>query len=529
MSEETGPQCKQRFGKAPKKGSSNNNKKWHQKGGEHQHKRKFRSSSRFSEEELEKKQRLIEEGLQQQRLKDNQAKSLPVKAFPKVMKVDNQSRIKQLFRNAQLNSPFPSSSSSSSSSDPTSRSSIDFSVVEASPNIIHQLSFSQLNSSSSYWKTHHLIMKRNFGLCNERFSRTEIQENIHSMDYHPSFGYVLNGYYNLFFYNHNLQLKMVQPFQESSSCSWNPFLSTSSSAIPLISPLLAVIHNFTRISFLLPQFSSHSLEVLQTATFQKPISSSLWMNETTMILFTDNIVHQLSIIEDQISIERKALPFLPFDKMLSITAISFVKVIPPNSPSSSLFPWLLLGSRKGNLFVYNITSNQLTKVAKMEFCISQIQILSSLEYLVKDVSGNISVFHFKSRNYTHNHKESLKIQTGHASKLDPSNCWISPDQELVVTTNNMTNISSFSSVSVISTKELSVYSLRHDYCCIRQVSVLKKEDKTEKEQLNSSAATSTTTETPNKILFPSNVLRNQERFCCLVKFSQFSVLVQSDT
>jgi hypothetical protein len=514
--------------KVPKEGSSSNKKKWHQKGGEYQHKRKFRSSSKFSEEELEKKQRLIEEGLQQQRLKDNQAKSLPVKSSPKVKMVDKQSRINQLFRNAQLNSPFPSSSSSN----PTSRSSIDFSVVEASSNIIHQLNFSHLNSSPSYWKTHNLIMKRNFGLCNERFSRIEIQENIHSMDYHPSFGYVLNGYYNLFFYNRNLQLTMVQPFQGSSSCSWNPFLS-SSSAIPLASPLLAVIHNFTRISFLLPQFSSRSLEVLQTATFQKPISSSLWLNETTMILFTDNIVHQLTIIEDQISIERKALSFLPFDKMLSITAISFLKIVPPHlsSSTSSLFPWLLLGSRKGNLFVYNITANQLTKVAKMEFCVSQIQILSSLEYLVKDVSGNISIFHFKCRNYTQSHKEALKIQTGNASKLDPSNCWISPDQELVVTTNNMTNASSFSSVSTISTKELSVYSLRHDYCCIRQVSVMKKEDKNEKEEQQtqtSSVASTITIETPNKIIFPNNVLRNQERFCCLVKFSQFSVLVQSD-
>ena len=462
-----------------------------EKGENHQHRNKKKKwfhrhkKQELSEEQLAEKRKLIEDGLKQQRKKEEineaQRNQMSTRDTPHIVLPTNQEIALNIFdHDVRVYQPF------------RSKEKYQF------PNIVDQLLRSQTHFSVGSWAVHQNIYKRNANLMLENFQLYPLNQIISSFDFHPQFGYLLNG--NSKFLIYDTSFNMIFDHEKSFSGSyWNHYIHQSD-------PLISCISSYTNISILRPIFQERRVIILDTLIFRKPVTAFLWTTDTSAVVATESTIHSLSLQNQDISLSKRSIPFISFDPKLSVTTMS-------SSPSGGLF----LGSRAGHVLLYDhLQSNSLTKMGKMKFCLSRISFINENEFIAKDISGNITSFDIRSPD-----RPVRLIQTGNPSKLDPSGFWISPDKEILVTSNQQMPRAEKEKESE-KEKELLVYSLRHDFCCIHESFCLL-------DQLSPNELQFLHENPISKILFPSSSILSSERFCCVAvrQNSLSSMIIQT--
>jgi hypothetical protein len=431
------------------------------------------------------RQLLIEEGLRMQRSKTELSTSVSKKEL-KEPSIISQTTVKnQLLRQQQLFLSFPSTLGGPSTLS-TVFGSLGYDVWRSSVPLCRR---------HSAWRLHHSILKRNASLFlpNLLYYQSLAEgEKAYHLSFHPSFGYAVAVTSGIKFLDpSDFSLRFMHKSYECSKVFWN---------LPLCSA--AIIATFEGRDFSLVQCSpsSHySTRILNLVTFQKPVVDFTWIGHSKAVLISDDKIHFVHLVENlsTVFLENRS------SRVKDMTTVSFLpgSSCSPESPSYNEHSFLF-GTRKGLVFLADDRSNNLcSELFSMNYRIVSVSGLfwNNDQVVAKDVTGKINIFDIRFS------KTPLyMVRAGSTLKLDYSGFWISPDEELLVTSSEVSSMSeSNPGLSV------SVYSLRRETCLLNAIPLL---------EGNEDGHTS-------KVIFPS--VHNKTSLSFLAQLNQKSSLVTS--
>jgi hypothetical protein len=428
------------------------------------------------------KQRLIEDGLRMQRSKATEMLTASKNLLMEPSAVSQTALCNQLLRQQQSFLSFSSSLGGLSG----------LSTIFGALSVDLWQRAIPLCRRHSAWKLHNSILKRNASLFlpNLLLFRSLEEENGYHFSCHPSFGYALTVSNGIKFLDHDdFSLRVMRRSYECSKVFWN---------LPLTSA--AIVATFEDRDFSLVQYfpsSQASTRILNLVTFQRPIVDFTWINQSKGVLISDDKIHFVHLIENlsTVFLENRS------SRVKDMTTVSFL----PGTSTSSEYPCydehaFLIGTRRGSVFlVDDRSSSQWSNLFSMNFRINRISGLfwNNNQIVAKDVTGRISIFD------TRFSKTPLYVVcTGNNLKLDYSGFWISPDEELLVTSNEISSRQE-------GRTGVSVYSLRTEFCLLNEIPLLHDNEES----------------TLSKVIFSS--VHNKSSLSFLAQFDQKSYLVTS--
>lgn len=427
---------------------------------------------------LSENQRLIEEGLKAQREKDatlrleNQLVTQNLPITNSVSRTESLQWYKQqLYRNQQ--------------------DLLFYQEDNSLPNLLKQLQrsetsfFYQLRTSA--WSIHHRNFRSLYPVLYNRFKAITsfpIRSSRAQLSFHPAFGYLVSATGCLKYVSlSGVLIGEIIVQDQYHSIYWNQFDQKLG--------ILAAISDYS-ITFY--RICDNDIEMINQATFERNVENFHWLNDCEGITIIHDQIHKFTLEFPQSLLLPSALVSpdmidLRIEKQFFRYKQATVSVIitfhQPQAKSPIIHQQLLLGLRNGSILLYDMLKGHGEVLHHMPYRITQLYQLKNnpLQYISKDISGNISLFDIRQRN-----RVSLVIRELNRIRLDLCTFYLTDDEEFLITSSgpaqikeqcdqNTFNIQNNSTAARINTTInqdesktiFSIYSLRHSCCSVFDV------------------------------------------------------------
>lgn len=431
-----------------------------------------------TDSQLSENQRLIEEGLKAQREKDAVLKlenQLVTQQFPitnSILRTDSLQRYKQQLYQIQQDLLFYQGAEDNSL-----------------PNLLKQFKRSETSfhqQRTSAWSIHHRNYRSLYPVLCNRFKAINsfpIRSSRAQLSFHPTFGYLVSAIGCLKYVSlSGVLIGEITVQDQYHSIYWNQFDQKLG--------ILAAISDYS-ITFY--RIGDNYIEMINQVTFERNVENFHWLNDYEGITIIHDQIHKftiefpqslllLSVSPDMIDL-RIEKQFFRYKQATVSIIITFHK--PQANSHSMQHQQLLLGLRNGSILLYDMIRGHGEVLHHMPYRITQLYQLKNnpLQYIAKDVSGNISLFDIRHRNCV-----SLVIRELNRIRLDLCTFYLTDDEEFLITSpgpvqikqqsdQNTLDIQYNSTAARINTTInqderktiFSIYSLRHSSCSVFEV------------------------------------------------------------